>query len=91
MTYTNSFDEKLANGFDNNIDFDTIIASMEDDEIEEMRDGLEGEIGRDYSYTTQKDAKVLICEDYVCEVAVQVIRDMKLPWHEIMEIARAGL
>ena len=91
MTYINSFDKKLAAGFDTSIDFDTIIASMEDDEIEEMRDWLEGEIGRDYSYTTQKDAKVLICEDYVCEVAVQVIRDMKLPWHEIMEIARAGL
>ena len=91
MTYINSFDKKLADGFDNNIDFDTIIASMDDDEIYEMWDFLEGEIGRDYSYTTFKEAKVLICEDYVCEIAAQAIRDMKLPRHEVMEIARAGL
>ena len=64
MTYINSFDKKLADGFDNNIDFDTIISSMGDDEIYEMWDFLEGEIGRDYSYTTFKEAKVLICEDY---------------------------
>ena len=91
MTYINSFDKKLADGFDNNIDFDTNIASMDDDEIYEMWAFLEGEIGRDYSYTTFKEAKVLICEDYVCEIAAQAIRDMKLPWHEVMEIARAGL
>ena len=88
MTYINSFDKKLADGFDNNIDFDTIIASMEDDEIYEMRDWLEGEIGYGYDYATEKDAKILICEDYVREVAAQVIRDNCLPWHEIMEIAR---
>ncbi len=90
MKYMNSYDVKLANGIDNNIDFDTIIASMDDDEVEEIRDWLEGEIGRDYSYTTWKEAKILICEDYVYEVAAQVIRDMKLPWNEVMEIARMG-
>ena len=87
MIYTNSFDEKLANGFDNNIDFDTVIASMDADEIAEMRDWLEREIGYGYEYATEKDAKVLICEDYVREVAAQVIRDNRLPWREIMEIA----
>ena len=91
MTYINSFDKKLADGFDNNIDFDTIIASMDDDEIYEMWDFLVCVFVRDYSYTTFKEAKVLICEDYVCEIAAQAIRDMKLPWHEVMEIARAGL
>ena len=64
---------------------------MDDDEIYEMWDFLEGEIGRDYSYTTFKEAKVLICEDYVCEIAAQAIRDMKLPWHEVMQIARVAL
>ena len=88
MTYTNSFDEKLANGFDNNIDFDTVIASMDADEIAEMRGWLEREVGYEYEYATENDAKVLICEDYVREVAAQVIRDNCLPWHEIMEIAR---
>ena len=87
MIYTNSFDEKLANGFDNNIDFDTVIASMDADEIAEMRDWLEREIGYGYEYAAEKDAKVLICEDYVREVAAQVIRDNRLPWREIMEIA----
>ena len=90
MTYTNSFDEKLANGFDNNIDFDTVIASMDTDEIAEMRDWLESEIGYGYEYASEKDSKVLICEDYVREVAAQVIRDNRLPWHEITEIARVS-
>ena len=91
MTYINSFDKKLANGFDNNIDFDTVIISMEDDEIAEMRRWLEHEIGYEYEYASEKEAKVLICEDYVREVAAQVIRDNRLAWHKIMEIARVGL
>lgn len=91
MTYTNSFDEKLANGYDNHIDFDAVIVSMEDDEIAEMRAWLEGEIGYGYDYATEKDAKILVCEDYVREVAVQVIRDNRLPWYEIMDIARVAL
>ena len=63
---------------------------MDTDEIAEMRDWLESEIGYGYEYASEKDSKVLICEDYVREVAAQVIRDNRLPWHEIMEIARVS-
>ena len=91
MTYINSFDKKLADSFDNNIDFDSVIASMDTYEIAEMRHWLEHEIGYEYEYASEKEAKVLICEDYVREVAVQVIRDNCLPWHKIMEIARVAL
>lgn len=53
----NSYDEKIMTEID--------YSKFDDFEVEEMADVLYKEHGIDYSYTTWKEARIMIIEDYI--------------------------
>ena len=73
----NSYEEKILK-FDVRDGYNDLMCIFDEDEIEEMRKGLENEYGYDYSYLTMEVAKEEIIIDFVREWLVDNVRVMSL-------------
>ena len=73
----NSYEEKILK-FDVRDGYNALMCIFDEDEIEEMRKGLENEYGYDYSYTTMKEAKEDIIIDFVRAWIMDIVKEMSL-------------